>query len=540
MAGGLMQLVAYGAQDIYLTGNPQITFFKAVYRRYTNFAIETIEQPFSCVPSFGRRVSAKILRSGDLCSKMYIRITISGVDPGNGKFAWVRRLGHAIVGAVDIELGGNRIDRHYGVALDIWYELARRGDHEVGYAKMIGDVPELTTYDSEVKPEYTLYIPLQFWFNRLVGLAIPLIALQYQDMFIHVTFQNVEQLVVRNSGFDPGILCIKDACVLVNYVFLDSEERRRFALAGHEYLIEQLQFNGVEQVIDVSRRYTLDYNHPVKEIVWLVKNGNFSSGKAFVYYTNDDVWDVNEAACEIIYKSVAVGVDPSGMVGGVWESVAPSEIKTVGTINMRNISAETVYVNPESLFIPTADGPYGITDKIWVNVVVTAEGKVQCNDVRTQLTVRDLSIPTCRMVDTRYESDDPLVIIFNCYGLTIDGKNNPVHSGVLLMNGFERFERREGRYFNYVQPDQHHSNTPRDGVNVYSFALHPEQHQPTGSSNFSRIERTDLSLRFADSTYECGLPDLGYFNENNELYIIGVNYNILRFLSGLSGLAYTV
>src|SRR4029079_11926678 len=128
MGGGIMQLVAYGAQDIYLTGNPQITFFKVVYRRHTNFSIESIEHPFVGITSFGNKVSAKITRNGDLLSKMYLKVVLSRVDPECHNFAWTRRVGHALLKQATIEIGGTRIDKQCGTWLDVWYELARQGD----------------------------------------------------------------------------------------------------------------------------------------------------------------------------------------------------------------------------------------------------------------------------------------------------------------------------------------------------------------------------------------------------------------------------
>lgn len=535
MGGGLMQLVAYGAQDIYITGNPQITFFKVVYRRHTNFAVETVEHPFIGTIGFGTTVSAKISRNGDLVSQMYLRVILNSVSPLNSKFAWVRRIGHAIINQVEVEIGGTKVDRQYGTWLDIWYELARRGDHEKGYASMIGDVPELTDYNSSIKRSYILYIPLKFWFNKFVGLSIPLIALQYHEVSIHVTFENVNRLIVADCNFDINLVSMADVTILVNYVYLDTEERRRFAIVGHEYLIEQVQFNGLESVIRSNSRYILDFNHPTKEIIWAVRNGLYSTGKAFVYYTNADTWSVVDACCVIVDKSISIGTNPEPIVGGQWTEVAPGDIATVGTLNINNKNPNVVYVNPDSLKIDD----YGITDKIVADITISAEGVITCSNVMTTLTVRDLSFPVDRMTDTRFNQCDPLVNIFSSYGLLIDGTVNPVTEALIQFNGHDRFDRREGAYFNYVQPDQHHENTPRDGINVYSFALYPEEHQPSGTSNMSRIEDSQLIVVFNDTTILPGQPDLQYFNDDNQLYIFAVNYNILRVYSGLAGLSYS-
>jgi len=533
MSGGLMQLIAYGAQDIYLTGNPQITFFKTVYRRYTNFSIETIEHQFIEEPNFNKKLSCRIIKNGDLLTKMYVKICLGKVCPGNSKFAWVRRLGHAILKEISVDFGGNIIDRQYGTWLDIWYELSRNSDHDVGYAHMIGDIPELTKYNSKDKGEYTLYIPLQFWFNRFTGLAVPLIALQYHEMNIHVELEKLDKLIITNDCFDKSVISLKNASMLIDYIYLDTEERRRFAQVGHEYLIEQLQWNGMERAKDETKRYRLDYNHPVKELFWALKQGNYISGKSFVYYS-DNKWCVEDAAKTILKKSISLGNNPEDLVGGKWIGIDPKEISTVDNLNIRNNYNQKVYVNPNSLTI----GDYGITNKISANIIINKNGKIICEDIETTITIRDLSFPVEMMNDTRFNPKDPIVYQFNNYGLLIDGTINPVRTALLQLNGNDRFDAREGAYFNYVQPEYHHSNTPADGINVYSFSLFPEEYQPSGSANFSRIEKSDLIVSFFDPTIDCDLPELNYLNTENEFYIYGVNYNVFRVMSGLSGLAY--
>jgi hypothetical protein len=195
MGGGLMQLVAYGAQDVYLTGSPQITFFKKVYRRHTNFSVEPIPQTFNGAADFGRTVTCTINRSGDLITNMYVQVNLNSVAAGTS-FGYVRRLGHAIVQHYKVEIGGSKIDEQYGDWLNIWYELSHKVGQERGYARMIGDVPELTTIDATGKPQYQLYVPLQFWFNKEDGLALPLIALTAGQKSIR---PNRSELSVRKN-----------------------------------------------------------------------------------------------------------------------------------------------------------------------------------------------------------------------------------------------------------------------------------------------------------------------------------------------------
>ncbi len=530
-----MQLIAYGAQDVYLTGNPQITFFKTIYRRHTNFAIETIEHQLTGHIEFNNRVSLTIKRNADLMTKVYLKVILGSVNGAGNNFAWVRRIGHAIIRQIEAEIGGTKIDTQYGVWIDIWYELARHGDHEIGYNKLIGDVPELTNYDSVTKPQYTLFIPLQFWFNRYIGLAIPLIALQYHDVRIHVEFESLEKLIIRDCKFDTTLPSLVDATLLIDYVYLDSDERRRFAQVGHEYLIEQLQWNGKEPVQNLISRYKLDYNHPCKEIIWAMNMGSYISNESFIYYTNQDVWSVEDAATLIINHSISIRTDPTASVGGTWSIVEPNSFLTIGTLNVTNDTLVPIYVNGESLKI----GDYGITNKINADITVNADNTITIENVVTVLTVRDLSFPISRMTDTRINVCDPIINMFGNYGLLIDGSVNPVDSALIQMNGHDRFDTREGRYFNYVQPSVHHSNTPVPGINVYSFALFPEEHQPSGTANLSRIDDTVLTIWFSDSTFRSTAPDLQILNSENVLWVFAVNYNILRFLSGMSGLAYS-
>jgi hypothetical protein len=215
MGGGLMQLVAYGAQDVYLTGNAQITYFKVVYRRHTNFSMECIEHPIDSA-RFGGRHTVQVLRNGDLATRMYLRVvlpkitganlTYSAEDFSNTRVAWVRRVGHALVKNIQLTIGGSEIDKVWGTWLDLWYELTHTSEQERGYRAMIGDVDELvvpkgllTTSTTEVVlPEYTLYIPLQFWFNRNTGLALPLIALQYHEVRLNIELEEITKLICQS------------------------------------------------------------------------------------------------------------------------------------------------------------------------------------------------------------------------------------------------------------------------------------------------------------------------------------------------------
>ena len=399
MGGGLMQLVAYGAQDIYLTGNPQITFFKVVYRRHTNFSMEAIEQTWNGTPEGTQgRATATISRNGDLVSRMYLELTgelkANTANPG-------------IAGIVDVELeiGGQKIDKQSGLWMELWSELTEINvTHYTGvlngtvadnkgtqFQVMSGSGGCKMTNSTD--PKGKLFVPLQFWFCRNPGLALPLIALQYHEVKVILNHK------LQTNSFTGSTLENK---LWVDYIYLDTDERRRFAQVSHEYLIEQVQEQTLGQPGGSS---TLNFNHPVKELIWTR--------------------------------------------------------------------------NPDTSSAATAGQPRPVVDD--------ASGN---------------------FVPCTYQ---------------------------IKLNGHDRFAQRDFRYFTRTQVWQYHTGVGglattavgdhggHDSIAVYSFALKPEEHQPSGTCNFSRIDNAQLvgsSEAKADK-------------------IFAVNYNVLRIMSGMGGLAYS-
>ena len=417
MGGGLLQLVAYGAQDVYLTGNPQITFFKVVYRRHTNFAIEAIQQTFNGNPGYGNTVNCQISRNGDLINRMYLQVDVPAIT-GTAE-SYVNYLGLRLLKSVVIEIGGQQIDKHYSDWMYIWNELSLPTGKRYAYDKMVGaDTGDTTTSTT------TLYVPLEFWFCRNVGLALPLIALQYHEVKVKIEFEQLSNCIVKSdgsTGADTGNFSeLKDISLWVDYIFLDTDERRRFAQLSHEYLIEQLQFTGTETLGTGSTRVKLNFNHPCKELVWVAKAKGTTYRNARWYdYSDMDVKDDN--------------------------AVVPN-----------------------------------------------------------------------------------------------DKAKNPFEDAILQLNGNDRFAIRKGSYFNLVQPYQHHTNvTANPGINVYSFALKPEDHQPSGTLNMSRIDTATLMVTTVDKMQTNTGRSSSRTMDYSGINIYAVNYNVLRILSGMGGLAYS-
>lgn len=431
MGGGLLQLVAYGAQDAYITGNPHITFWKVLFKRHTNFAVEAFRVNFTGMPTYGQRVVAIVNRNADLIWKTYVEVTLPATDTLSA-VTWSggvqRRLGYSLLKQIEVEIGGQIIDRHYGEWLYLWETLTADFDTAVKLDNLVGgsySSADTSSTSCKGRPD-VLYVPLQFWFNRNPGLALPLIALQYHEVRFNITLEDSINLVegagatgAQLAAAAAALPALKDMALYIDYVYLDVEERRRFAQASHEYLIEQLQFSGQQTITTSSGRIDLTLNHPVKELIWVFQ-------------------DARNTDCSL---------------------------------------------------------PLGIA-----------------------------------------------------YTLPFT-YNDIVNRARLQLNGQDRFDERFGDYFWKVQPYQHHTGGAfsrlinrtsvipvyPNPINMYSFAISPEEHQPSGTCNFSRIDTATL-------VYDSAIGSASSYPSKTYPYnfrMYAVNYNIFRIMSGMGGLAYS-
>jgi hypothetical protein len=421
MGGGLLQLVAYGAQDAYLSGNPQITFWKGLFKRHTNFAMEPFRVNLSGQPGWGVKHSAIVGRHADLLYSTYLEVVL---EPGQVVNCDQGRLGYNLIKYVELDIGGQVIDRLYGEWLYLWSVLSQdtsKGvsnynlvDAQLGAGSQTIPAADQCTNGRPSHPT-VLYIPLDFFYSKNPGAALPLIALQYHEVKINIEW-NEAKFVAGNFNNAKSLKAPVQAAVYIDYVYLDTEERRRMAQQSHEYLIEQTQFNEDQGISSANVRVDLTFNHPVKELVWVVQPES---------YTN----------CSLMNE-----------VGG-------------GT----------------------------------------------------------------RLKPFTYDQQ-------------------AVFEQTIQMNGQDRLDKRFGDYFHKVQPHQHHSGAGGDvgstnyltqrGIYCYSFALRPEEHQPSGTCNFSRIDTATIVLAMD------GSADVSPGNPWN-IRVYALNYNILRIMSGMGGLAYS-
>jgi hypothetical protein len=556
MPGGLIQLISTGRQDVYLTNNPQITFFKAVYRRHTPFAINTIENFFTTKPNFGGANSTMIIpKSGDIVFGMTLKVTLPKlVGSTNNNIAWVRKIGYAIIDSISIEIGGTKIDTLYGTWLNIWNELTYNKNHVKGFNKLIGDTPELTELSTLI-PSYTVYIPLNFWFCKHVGLGIPIIALNKHNIVISLKLNKSDNLIVYD-GNRPIIPSIIDSSLLIDYIYLDKDERNLFSKIGHEYLIEQIQYNKNFLIRNDTFNANIAFNHPIKELYWTIKNNDFFSNKKFLCYSNSDDWSdaINYASNNIVYGMCNLDINGIPIWGNhyenstIWNTSGTQIIQNTNLYNTNNNFYNCIVnisfdnsITPEmltngfSILRNTSPMSYKISE---IYLTVTSSGIIIDNVIHN-INIKDISIPIKEwIIDNRTQYSKTFDIVVNQafnYGLYLDNTINSVSSAVLTLNGQERFMEMDGEYFNYLQPLRYHNNTPSDGINIYSFSINPEKHQPSGTCNMSRITNSILKINVKDD------HDMNYSlitNSNTYFSIFGLNYNVFKVIEGYGGLAY--
>jgi hypothetical protein len=556
MGGGLMQLVAYGAQDIYLTGNPQITFFKVVYRRHTNFSMEAIEQTFNGTADFGKKVTCTISRNGDLIHRVYLQVTLPSVDNGgvsSAFFRWVNYIGLFIIKAVEVEIGGQRIDKQYGDWLNIWNELTQEAGHQAGYDNMVGNTINLTGTGLQGTEATTLYVPLQFWFCRNPGLSLPLIALQYHEVKINLDFRPKNECYVstgQSSGGCGGnsgtldVFCVPSleaASLYVDYIYLDTDERRRFAQVSHEYLIEQLQFTGDESTVNTNVKVKLNFNHPCKELIWVVQRDDVVKLGYNQWNNYTDDFDLDAGAS----FDTATGLPSTNMAvfSNVEGDTVPfpyvysndMDVDFAKYLNELGLNdKDGLAQNPDGIDQGNANATlhgsgHQSKSNSWVTTGTTGMAKsLQGRGQNYHQTffpganVNNLAPTDFAALTTAAEFSDHAGL-----GPRNAGRN-PVVRAKLQLNGHDRFQERLGSYFNLVQPYQHHTNVPPTGINVYSFGLKPEEHQPSGTCNMSRIDNATLQIQLTPKAA------LG-----SKIRVYATNYNVLRIMSGMGGLAYS-
>lgn len=469
MGSGLMQLLFFGQQDIYLKSNPSITFFKKVFKTHTNFSMESIRVDMNRTEAniYDTTIfKTKIPRHADLVAQIYLAVQLPDIISDNiMNFRWIENIGDALIKSCSVTIGGNMIDQQSGEYLHATNALTKSRDHRELYNNMTANVPQFNNpeqfqldfsnlsriplryrvggsypmvRDTNIPlgeednfepsiPRRTIYIPLQFWFNKDLGNALPLVSLQYaeveitieiraisdlyrlfynkdgiQDYYAPSTYINAHRLKNFVTNARQRFLISDDILDLrtyleVNYIYLDTLERKYFAYKPLEYLIEQT--TRIER-ISLEENNVLDFvlQNPCKEIYWFLRR--------------NDVDKTN-----------------------TW---------------------------------------FDFTDGKLTQIMKTAK---------------------------------------------------------LMFNGIDRMEEKNAEYYNWLQPYQHHTGIGKLGLFSYSFAAYPEEYQPSGSVNMSRINKIQFVLR----TKKTQNPSYKY-----DVVFFVINYNILKVMSGIASIVYSL
>jgi len=446
--GGLLQLVATGKQDLFLTGNPQISFFKMVYRRHTNFATESQPMYFDGTPNFGQRITCLIPRRGDLLGRVYLDITLPQIrDTSGNVLSYTNSIGHALIQEITFEVGEQEIDRQTGEWMEIWTQLTTPAGQRAALNEMIGRIEPYNVVDispGSSSDGLRLLIPLQFYFCNNPGLYLPLLALQYSPIRINITLRPLQQLFwvpppvppPTDAPWRPACSTQVDCTSQISnmmlwgeYVYLDTEERRRFVSGSHEYIIEQVQYTPPYALTAQQNTATIsiDFNHPIKEFMFVVQRDEMINRNEWFNYSNLAIGEVTPLAVQPYLNSTS----PSGRL--------------------------------------------------------------------------DL-----------------------------------ISSAKLQLDGYDRFMARGPQYFRLEQPYEHHTSTPVNSfIYNYSFALRPEDIQPTGTMNASRIDSIVWQIEMNTALSNPLIPSWQQ-RGNCRIMVYGHNYNVFRVINGFGGLLFTI
>ena len=520
MPGGYFQLIAQGPADIYLTGNPSISFFKFVYRRYTPFSMELINLPYTTIPSFTTtqttEAHCKVDRNGDLLHDCYLLYDLPAIYTNDIPFSWVDSIGNKIIDEVSLKCDGQNIDRQFGEFMKVESDLVLTSTKKVKYDVLVNGSTNINKIANPnvddvdllypALPAKRLLIPLQFWFCKNSGLSIPLIALQYTEIRIDVLYTRLNELfkigtppispvqmftsdtselspenqqfqsILISEGWDQTNVFFRFAkswdqysSILANYVYLGEDERKKFAQTSHEYLITQLQRRIYLGLMRGPSQLDLALHYPVKEIIWFLRRSEAYKTNDWFNFTDNDCPQLLDKIKNIrdflMLPCISSFTDAENTQNGIQELKQLSEDFTAQLYDMQDVlfSGEPIST---------------INSKKWDYYSIMEQAK-------------------------------------------------------LVFNGHDRFEERRNTYFENEQVYKYHTGSGDKGLYVYSFSLKPEKEQPSGTCNMSRIDTQRLHLNIFNTDVN---PQN---NDKFDLHFFAINYNVFRIMGGIGQLVFT-
>ncbi len=641
MGGGLLQIVSSTNEDLYITSKPQITFFKMVYYKYTNFSIETLEEFFDGLPNFGESVVCTLAKTGDLIHHMYLKIDLpevyipilnnSIINPKNKtslindltiqynnlndffknfkifiknffilwrqlwkevisiagnynsvlniinlfkksdswieynkynytfsnifikkinnnvnfdivnifettlkntyqfssysiakntefknilkqflidyrdnallynnqlflelekikkllnteninhyRFSWLPKIGLRLIDYIDISIGGQVIDRLNSDMLNIWYELTISLNQINNFNNIIGNVPELITYDSNKKPSYSLYIPLPFWFSKYSGISLPALALRYHDIQINLRLKELSDCcifeVFENNLTDNininEIINILNVSLYIDYIYIEQEERKKFGRNTLEYLIDQHQYLPINNITSTNINQLIYFVNPIKELIWTCKTSIWNR------YDFNKIYKFTDIIDNTIYGNIKLIIGNNHLIQ------KNDNIKIYNSKYYNNIYKVIDYDETSITILSN----FMLKDYGYIEVIPTIHNE------------------------------------------------NTLDSLILSFNGIERMAIRDGYYYNLIESWKHHSVIPSPGIYLYSFALTPETYQPSGSCNMGLLDANQVFIKINNLFFE-------YMNKNISINFYAKSLNILKITEGMASLAFSI
>ncbi len=488
MGLGLLYLVSKGKEDLYIVQNPNITFFKIVYKKHTNFSSESIDQYFKTIPDFGRKVTLNVSKNADLMGEIYLKVILPIVPSNNHpeisnikKFRWVNMIGFALIKNIDLEIGGILINRLYSDWLHIWHELTINSGHKSGFNKMIGNIEKITTFTNG-KESYELTIPINFWFTRESGLYLPLLSIYQHEISIEVEFNDVKKLYIETPSH---YITIDDECVIFQENELLVQKTRNntniVKFIHFDIITKKLYFNKVKGELVLDDKFPI-----VGEI------NKFSMNlKSSYMITNDNAY---------------------------FNQKEPSIINAYMMINYIYLDNLERQIFRESDHQYLIELPQKISPRIINNNITSYKLNLK--------NPNKLLIFYAKLHDNIKNND-----YFN-YSLspTVDDNdyNNIIQKVKLNINSVDRLEIYDFNYFSLIEKFKSNFNNIKN-IGIYSFSLYPKDHQPSGTMNFSKVDDASLGLTLDQNIS---------YNNPAEISAFGLEYNILRVIDGLAGLAF--
>ena len=537
MSGALLQLAALSSQDFYLTGNPEITLFKKSYLRYTNFSVETVKVTFDGgVINFGSntQTTAKLEKTGDLISKIVLVVELAKTNISTVKWGYVDRVGHAIIDTVSIEIGQSIIDIQYKDWIDVYQRMNKDKSQDSNYNSMIGNIPSLKNFEY-MHDAYNLYIPLEFWTGKNTSSAFPICNLNTQDFNINIKLRNNKTDIINWLGNTaPEELPVVSGYLLVDYVYLDTDEKQLFTNNNHDYLIEIVQ----EMENKISTSYNsidLIFDKPTKYLIWYAQLDRYSERNKYMSWAPDDNWEkARDNFAKLVWLITRDGLDVSDLTNPIinfntnYVNIGQVPPTIVGGNKMLEQLASKV--NCIILFA-TSDGTNVIAKATTDNVIllkneITYEDMSTTNDEFKEdinTTIYQSNFMDCHIIN--------IIDIFN-YGNFINRSDNPIIKSSFQLNGKNRFQERDGFFYNYLQSYYYYKNSPPDGINVYTFSMHPDDTQPSGILNLGYINSKTLNITLGK--YNTGSSGTNYMNffKNGTVKVYAVAYDIIKIYKG--------